>query len=153
MRSLLTLVSLLVLAAPVPGQSDPEAALLELNRRLFETKILDRDPALLRSISDDSYVVIAPGGVIETREQVIRDLGAFVTVDSLSIENERALVAGPTAIVLNRLVLHGPVQGPIGEIGPITVMTVFTRGDGTGWRVVSRAYSTCDPEAVARGLC
>jgi hypothetical protein len=105
MRSLLTLVSLLVLAAPVPGQSDPEAALLELNRRLFETKILDRDPALLRSIWDDSYVVIAPGGVIETREQVIRDLGAFVTVDSLSIENERVLVSGPTAIVLNRLVL------------------------------------------------
>jgi hypothetical protein len=52
-------------------------------------------------------------------------------VDSLSIENERMVESGPTAIVLDRLVLHGRVQGPI----------------------VSRAYSTCQPEAVARGLC
>jgi hypothetical protein len=153
MKHLLALVALLVLAAPAPGQSDPEATLLELNRRRFETKILDRDPAFLRSISDDTYIVIAPGGVIETREQVIRDLGAFVTVDSLSIESERVVVTGPTAIVLNRLVLHGRVQGPVGELGPITVKTIFARGDGGGWQAVSRAYSTCDAEAVARGLC
>jgi hypothetical protein len=153
MKHLLTLVPLLLLAAPAPGQSDPETTLLELNHRLFVTKILDRDPTFLRSISDDSYVVIAPGGVIESREQVLLGLEAFITVDSLSITNERVTMSGPTAIVLNRLVLHGRVQGPIGEIGPITVMTVFTRGDDAGWRAVSRAYSTCDPEAVARGLC
>jgi ketosteroid isomerase-like protein len=155
MKQLVALVPplVLVLAAPVSGQSGPEATLLELNRRLFETKVLDRDPAFLRSISDDTYVVIAPGGVVESREQVIRDLGAFVTVDSLSIENERVVVSGPTAVVLNRLVLHGRVQGPLGELGPITVMTVFTRGDDGGWRAVSRAYSTCDAGAVAHGLC
>ncbi|MFW6089995.1 MAG: nuclear transport factor 2 family protein [Gemmatimonadota bacterium] len=149
------LVPLLGAAAPALAQSNAEMELLELNRRLFETQILEQDPTLLRSVSDESYVVIAPGGVIESREQVIAGLGAFVSVDSISIGNERVVRSGATAIVLNRLVIHGPLQGPVGEVdlGPMSVMTVFSRDGAERWSVVSRALATCHPAALERGIC
>ncbi len=134
-------------------QGQEEEALLALNQRLFETLILEQDPELLRSVSQESYVELAPGGVLETREEIIRDLWAFTTVDSITVEHEGFIPRGATAVALNRLLLHGPVQGPIGQLGPVRVMTVFTREGGGDWQVVSRAYSTCDPEAVALGLC
>ena len=152
------LVALLVLfatgpAMPLAAQSDPDAVLLDLNRRLFETQILDQDPAFLRSITDDSYVVVAPGGVIESREQAIRGLRAFETVDSITISNERVVRQGSTAIVLNRLVIHGVIQGPVGQVGPTSAMTVFHRTDDERWVAVSRALTRCDPRAVERGIC
>jgi hypothetical protein len=149
------LALLLALATPALEQADTERTLLDLNRQLFETLILERDPSFLRSMSDESYVVIAPGGVIESREQVIAGLKAFTTVDSISIENERVVQSGATAIVLNRLVIHGPLQGPISEIdlGPSSVMTVFNQGSDGRWSVVSRALSACHPAAMQRGLC
>jgi hypothetical protein len=156
---ILALPLLLTLPAPAWGQVEgvppgqEEEVLVVLDQRLFETLILDQDPELLLSVSDSSYVEVAPGGVIETREEIIRDLWGFTTVDSITVEPEGFIPQGATAVVLSRLAIHGPVQGPIGEIGPIRVMTVFTRVDGRGWQVVSRAYSTCDPEAVALGLC
>lgn len=149
------LVPFLGVAAPALAQVDTEVELLDLNRQLFETQILEQDPTFLRSVSDESYVVIAPGGVIESREQVIAGLGAFATVDSISIENERLVRSGATAIVLNRLVIHGPLQGPVGEIGlgPISAMTVFSQGSDDRWSVVSRALSPCHPAALERGIC
>jgi hypothetical protein len=151
------LVVLLGAAAPaqVQAQSQAEAELLHLNRQLFETQIVEQDPTFLRSISDDSYLVIAPGGVIESREQVIAGLRAFTAVDSISVENERVVRSGATAIVLNRLVIHGIIRGPVGEmvLGPISVMTVFHQGNDERWSVVSRALTPCDPAAVARGIC
>jgi hypothetical protein len=146
------LAACLCLAAPVSAQSDDDT-LLELNRGLFETQILDQDPSLLLSLSDASYVVIAPGGVIESRDQVIRGLRAFAAVDSITIENERVVRHGATAIVLNRLVVHGALRGPVGPMGPVSAMTVFHLGEDGEWRVVSRALTRCDPRAVARGIC
>jgi ketosteroid isomerase-like protein len=148
------LTACLCLAAPVSAsaQSDDDA-LLELNRALFETQLLDQDPSLLRSVSDDSYVVIAPGGVVETRDQVIRGLRAFAGVDSITIENERVVRHGATAVVVNRLVIHGALRGPVGQPGPVSAMTVFHRGEDGEWRVVSRALTRCDPRAVDRGIC
>ena len=135
------------------GSMDAAPALLEMNRRLFETKILEQDPAFLKSVSDRSYHVIAPGGVVETREQLIADLWAFSTVDSIRVQNELFLDGGRTAVIINRLLIHGPIQGPLGEIGPVTVMTVFGQNDLGDWRVLGRAYSRCDPGALAVELC
>lgn len=148
-------VLFLGVAAPALAQESTEAELLDLNRQLFETQILEQDPTLLRSVSDASYVVIAPGGVIESRDQVIAGLSAFTTVDSISIENERFVRSEATAIVLNRLVIHGPLQGPVGEIdlAPTSVMTVFSQDGEDRWSVVSRALSMCHPAAVERGIC
>lgn len=148
----LALATCLCLAAPVSAQSEEET-LLELNRRLFETQMLDQDASFLRSLSDASYVVIAPGGVMESREQVVRGLRAFAAVDSITIGNERVLRRGATAVVLNRIVIHGELRGPMGQLGPVSAMTVFHRGEDGEWLVVSRALSKCDPRAVERGIC
>ena len=104
--------AVLALAAPAGAQAETESILLELNRQLTETQILEQDPTFLRSISDESYVVVAPGGVIESREQVIAGLRAFAAVDSISIEKEGVVQSGATAVVLNRLVIHGPLREP-----------------------------------------
>lgn len=61
---------LLSVAAPTLAQEGTEMGLLELNRQLFEPQLLEQDPTFLRSISDESYVVVAPDGVIESRAQV-----------------------------------------------------------------------------------
>ena len=76
---------------------DEDQHLLDLNRRLFETQILEQDPALLLFMSSDSYVVIAPGGVVESRDQAMAGLRAFVDVDSLTLENECVIREGETA--------------------------------------------------------
>ncbi len=141
-------------AAPPPvDQSNQEARLLELSQEITESLILDQDGSLLLAVSDESYVEIAPGGVVESREQLLGDLWAFATVDSISISNERVVLRESTAVVLNRLVIYGPIQGPIGEIGPMTMKTTFGKNNNGDWRVLARAYSVCAPEAVSFNLC
>ena len=148
----------LAMSGPLAGQgserpSGADAALIDLNRRLFETMILAQSADLLLEVSDDSYVVVAPGGVIESRAQAIRGLSAFATVDSITITNERAISQGLTAIVLSRLQIHGRIQGPVGQVGPMSVMTVFRDRGDAGWGVVSRALTPCNPMAIERGIC
>lgn len=150
-------LALLLLALPLAGQGIHEiaaedTALAALDRRLFETQIIDQDPELLLSLSGDSYTVIAPGGVIESRERVIAGIRAFATVDSLTIEPVQVVRDGETAVVFSRILIHGALMGPLGRLPKLATMTVYTR-KGTGWVVVSRALTPCDPRAIERGLC
>jgi len=151
----LTLAALLGTAVPALAQGTVERELLELNRKLFETQILQQDPGFLLSISNESYVEVAPGGVIESREEVMTGLSAFAAVDSISIQNEEVVRSGATAIVLNRLVIHGPLGGPVSGIdfGPMSVMTVFGQDGDERWSVVSRALSPCHPGPLELGIC
>jgi len=160
MKTITTFAALLLLILPGCDQTGTDdnappdyLALLEINERISTSLMLEQDGSYLLSISDESFFVVAPGGVVETRDQLIEDLWSFSTVEAIEVQNARVIPAGSTAVVLNRLVIHGPIQGPIGEIGPITVMTVFDRSRENRWMVVSRAYSTCDPQAVDFGLC
>ena len=45
------------------------------------TQMVERDETFLVENSMDSYTVVAPGGVVETREQVIGGFAAFAAVD------------------------------------------------------------------------
>ena len=135
------------------AQPNDKNELLNLNRQLTQTMILEQDPFFLLSITNETYVEIAPGGVIESREQIINDLWAFASVDSLTTANEQVIFSGSTAVVLNRLQIHGPIQGPLGEIGPVNMITTYNRDSNGKWCVVARAYSICDPQAVSLGLC
>lgn len=134
-----------------PGSGDDE--LVALDRRLFETQILDQDPSLLLSMSGEEYTVVAPGGVIEPRAQVVAGLRAFATVDSISFEPVRVVHQGGTAVVFSRISIHGALAGPIGRLPKLTAMTVYTRAGAAGWTVASRALTPCDPRAEERGLC
>lgn len=146
-------VILLISNSLIFDQSDLESKLLGLNRNLTESMIMKQDGELLMSVSNPGYFEIAPGGVIESREQIISDLWAFSTVDSISIENERFIKLGSTAVVTNRLVIFGPIQGPIGEIGPMTMISTFGKDGNGDWKIISRAYSICAPEAINLNLC
>jgi len=134
------------------AQTDVAQALIELNRALVETQMLDRDPTFLLENSVDEYVVVAPGGVVENRERVVAGLGAFSRVDSLSLTEDRVTVTGATAVVINRMLVYGEVGIPI-EPGPRRAMTVFSRDANGQWKAVSRTVTPCHPRAVQAGLC
>lgn len=158
MRMFGATLALFLLSLPLAGQTNPEVAdsdtlLVALDRRLFETQIVERDPELLLSISTDDYTVVAPGGVIEPRGRVIAGLRAFATVDSLTVEPVGVVRRGETAVVFSRILIHGELTGPLGQLPKLATMTVYTRTGPGEWTVVSRALTPCDPRAIERGLC
>ena len=126
--------------------------LLEMNRKLFETVMLDHDPAYLEANTTEDYLVIGPGGVVEDREQVIRGIRAFTEVDSLSVTQENVAVHGSTAIVISRLEVTGKVQIPVPP-GPRRVMRVFSVDSDGRWKAISSSITPCHPHAVEAGRC
>lgn len=96
--------------------------------------------------------MIAPGGIVENRDQVIRGFQAFTEIGSISITQESVAVSGSTAVVVNRLLVHGNVQIPVAP-GPRRVMTVFARDEAGRWKAVSRSLTPCHPRAVEAGRC
>jgi hypothetical protein len=126
--------------------------LLQLNRRLIETQMLERDPSFLIENSTPEYVVVGPGGVVETRDQVIAGLGAFSRLDSISISREEVRASDGVAIVTNRLELHGELNLPIGPLGSLTASTTFVQIRGR-WMAVARSSTPCALRAAERGLC
>ena len=151
-NGLLLLVA--TLAAPtVLSAQDAEAELLSLHREFVMSQMMDRDPSFLLANSVESYTVVAPGGVIETRDQVIRGLRAFAQLDSVSLTREHVVINGDIALVLAGQEVHGEVLGPAAGFGRVTTSTVFARGDDGAWLAISRSITPCHPRAVEAGRC
>lgn len=151
MRNFLVLaVGLGLGAASCAAQEHAE--LLEMNHLLFTTQMMSRDPSYLLEHSDETYVVVGPGGVVEDRDQVIAGLRAFVGVDSVVVSRERVHGGGDVAIVTNRLDVHGEIALPITRLGGLTVTTTYRR-DRDRWVALSRVSTPCNPIAEERGLC
>jgi len=144
----LALVGLL----PSLARSQDTDELQQLNRRLIETQMIERDPSFLIANSIPEYVVVGPGGVVESREQVISGLGAFSRLDSISISREAVRESNGVAVVTARLELHGELNLPIGPLGPLTASTTFVQIGGR-WLAVARSSTPCAPGAAERGLC
>lgn len=144
--------SALFFLAGCQGVPPSAEGLLDLNRQLFETQMLDGSELLLLERSVAEYVVVGPGGVVENRDQVIRGLGAFSALDSVSITNEVVRVVGGVAVVTNRLRLHGNLNLPVGPLGAMTVATTYAWTDAR-WMAISRTTTPCNPRAIERGLC
>lgn len=138
-------------AAPTAAQDD-DADLLRLNRSLFETLMMERNPGFLLEHSTADYVVVGPGGVVESREQVIAGLEAFAGLDSIAVSREVVRRTGDIAVVTSRLEMHGALDLPVAPFGPLTTATTFVRRDGR-WVAVSRTLTPCNPRAEERGLC
>jgi len=126
--------------------------LLDMNRKLFESAMLDHDPTYLEANTTEDYLVIAPGGVVENREQVVRGMQAFSEVESVSVTDEKVAIHGSTAIVISRLEVKGEVRIPIPP-GPRRVMRVFSLDADGGWKAVSTSITPCHPRAVEAGRC
>lgn len=131
-------------------QETTEEELLRLNRELFESAILRKDATRLRTVALDSLVVIAPGGVVESKSQALAGVRAF-DVTALSIDDTRVIVEGGTAIVVGKLTLTGQIR-PIGQVGPLKFMSVFIRHEST-WRLLARSLTPCVQAAISAGRC
>lgn len=143
------LIACLTGCAAQPPSTD---GLLALNRQLFETPMLEQSADLLLQNSVAEYVVVGPGGVVESREQVVAGLGAFAALDSISISDEVLRASAGVAVVTNRLRLHGSLNLPVGPLGAMTVASTYVWVDGR-WLAVSRTTTPCNPRAADRGLC
>ena len=147
-------LSLLILApATAASAQDEEEELLALHRQFVVTHMIGRDPAFLLAHSLPSYRVVAPGGVVENRDQIISGFQAFAALDSVTISREEAVISGPVALVLSRQETHGELAGPAAGFGPVTTSTVFLRSDSGGWLAVSSSITPCRPRAIQAGRC
>lgn len=149
------LASLCVLLVGVCGgtaqaHDHDAAALLKINREIVENMILKQDPSTLLQYAHPDFTVVAPGGRVETKEQVVAGVESVVAT-GMRISSEQATVVDDTGIVIGRLDIDGEMQ-PVGKLPPMKFMAVFVRQDGE-WKVLSRALTPCLPVAIQRGVC
>ena len=132
------------------GQTAEEAELLELNARLFQAQIVERDAALLGQVALPQFRVLAPGGLIEDKQQAMDGVAAWDVV-SIALTGEEVIREGPVAVVMCRLDIDG-TMAPVGRFGPLKYMGVFIRSEGE-WRFLSRSLTPCLDILVQLGRC
>lgn len=135
---------------PVQGQTAEEAELLELNARLFRAQIVERDAELLGQVALPQFRVLAPGGLIENKQQAMDGVSAW-DVASIEMTGEEVIREGPVAVVMGRLDIDG-TMAPVGRFGPLKYMGVFVRSEGE-WRFLSRSLTPCLDMLVQLGRC
>jgi len=141
---------LLVTTARTASAQRTDSTLTALNRALLEQQIVHNSAALFEKTALDEFLVIAPGGVVETKDRAARGVSSFRAV-GISVTDERVSVSGTTAIVVGRLDIEGEMQ-PLGRMGPLRFMAVFVQIGGD-WRLLGRSLTPCNQMAIARGLC
>lgn len=123
---------------------------VHLNRQIFESMILQNDPALFLANSHEAFLVIAPGGIIENREAAAAGARNF-NATAISLSGEQVRIVGGTAVVIGRLEIDGGVS-PVGRPGPLRFMTVFVQ-HGSEWKLLARSLTPCAALAIERGRC
>ena len=124
---------------------------LELNREILRRMIEEQDPGRLQQAALDDYVVVAPGGRVETLDQAVAGAGSFSADATIHVTDEQFVRHGETAVVVGKLVIDGEMQ-PVGTLPPMKFMAVFVRSEGR-WRLLSRALTPCFEIAIERGVC
>ena len=127
--------------------------LLRLNREIWEPLILKNDPTLFLKHSHEDFLVIAPGGILENREQAAAGARVFSATD-VSISDEQVQIVGTTAVVIGKLEIDGEVLpvGRPGPHGPMKFMAVFAR-QNSEWKLLARSLTPCHRMAIENGRC
>ena len=153
-RTIWSLIMVFSTLAPsqehVLGQTAEEVELLELNARLFQAQIVERDAQLLGQVALPQFRVLAPGGLIENKRQAMDGVAAWDVV-SIELTGEEIIREGPVAVVMGRLDING-TMAPVGRFGPLKYMGVFIRSEGE-WRFLSRSLTPCLDMLVELGRC
>lgn len=159
---LLTLVLATMLFTPValdavPPDSDRDTrqgadreTLLRLNTELAHSQIVDRDPTFISKVALENFRVLAPGGLIENKEQVIAGLPAWDATD-VTLSDTKVLFHGDIAIVMGRMDIDG-IMRPVGRWGPLKHMSTWVKEDGE-WRLLSRSLTPCLDKLIELGRC
>jgi len=142
--------ALSAIGAPAAAQTDEDAELLALNASLFQAQIVQRDAGLLNQVALPQFRVIAPGGLIENKEQAMAGVSAW-NVESIELSGEEVIREGDVAVVLGRLDING-TMAPVGRFGPLKYMGVFIREAGE-WRFLARSLTPCLDMLIQMGRC
>ena len=124
--------------------------LLRLNEMLAYSQIVSRDPSFFSEVAVDNFRVLAPGGLIETKDQVIAGMSAW---DAIGVEltDTQVVFHGPVAIVFGRMDIDG-VMRPVGRWGPLKYMSTWVR-DGAEWQLLSRSLTPCIDVLIKMNRC
>lgn len=142
-------------ASPTDGdlvsqQDTDRKTLLLLNAELAHSQIVDRDPTFIAKVAVENFRVLAPGGLIENKEQAIAGLAAWDATD-VTLSNTEVLFYGDVAIVLGRMDIDG-IMRPVGRWGPLKYMSTWVKEDGE-WRLLSRSLTPCLDKLIELGRC
>jgi ketosteroid isomerase-like protein len=120
----------------VTQDSDPAAALVELEHRLASAWVSGDRPFIEALLAPD-WTVTDPAGNVLSRQQVLDE--AFVTSDrnitAMTVDDLRVRVFGDTAVVTGRTRATGTYQGNTATV-VLRFTDVFVHLDAR-WRVVA----------------
>ena len=155
-RSLTTAVcgavlGVLLVARPGTAQDQDFAELLELHRELTIAMQVQNDTALFDAVALDDFVVIPPGGIIETREQALRGIRNFDT-DSIDVAVEVTARHDSTVVLVGTVAGNALVRGPARQFGKVRFMAVYVRTGGM-WRLLAKSNTPCHERAIQAGRC
>lgn len=135
------------LAQP-PGDQADVAAILKVNRDIMAANA-KADPSGIRDLAHDQLRVIAPGGRLENKQDVIGGIGTVV--GDLALSDEEVVLVGDTALLTGKLQGEA-VMEPYGKLPPMKFIATFVRTE-QGWRLLSRAMTPCARIAIEKGVC
>lgn len=141
---------LITLWNPASAQDSRTSELIELNRRIMHEQIIERDPSLFQDISLAQFLVVAPGGRIETKDEAIHGVTGW-EVESIDIRDEQVIFHENTAVLVGRIQIDG-VMNPVGTLPPLKFMAVFV-DSSDGWKLLARSLTPCFPMAIEHGYC
>lgn len=155
------LLATLLFASVALGASPPDSdrntrqdtdreTLLRLNTELAHSQIVNRDPTFISKVALENFRVLAPGGLIENKEQVIAGLEAW-DATAVTLSDTNVLFHGDVAIVMGRMDIDG-IMRPVGRWGPLKYMSTWVKEDGE-WRLLSRSLTPCLGKLIELGRC
>lgn len=125
-------------------------AVVALDRQILQRLIVEQDADFYMQNTHEDYLVVAPGGKVEDREEAVRGLPSL-DVKGIELSDQRVSLSGNTAVVVGKLLMDGTMK-PVGRFGPLKYMAVYVHEDGR-WRLLGRALTPCLPIAIERGVC
>ena len=140
----------LTVADDAVSANDAATSIIELHRQVTEAMLVHGDPEPFLAATHPDFTVVAPGGKVETRKEVVAGLES-IEADGISLSQEVVTFYGDTAVLTGRLEIDG-IMKPVGDLGPMKFMAVFQR-DNDHWQMLSRALTRCHPMAVQHGFC
>lgn len=124
--------------------------LLKLNERLARSQIVERDPTFLEEVALEDLRVLAPGGLIEGKQQVIAGLSGWNAID-VTLSKTEVVFFQDTAIVSGRMDIDGTMH-PVGRWGPLKYMSTWVKVNGR-WLLLSRSLTPCLDKLLEMGRC
>ncbi len=142
-----------VMAQGTATDTDREAErqeLLRLNEQLARTQIVERDSTFIKQVALDNFRVLAPGGLIENKSQVIAGLSSWEATD-VKLTGTEVVFYGDIALVMGRMDIDG-IMRPVGRWGPLKYMSTWVR-KGKEWKLLSRSLTPCKEILLEMGRC